>query len=139
MAALPRQLPPALWVFDPDLARCAGECAAALDREILLLCPQGSAGFGGPRWFWEMTAAAAAVTGASILRGVDAADDAGLAYEALRLDFDVVIFRGGQAQHMRLRDIAAARGAHLLSEPPDALNLAAAPDPARACHDWISQ
>ena len=135
----PASLPPAVRVFDPALARRAAACAAALGRPLLLLCPQGSAGFGGPAWFRALVEAAASDSGAELLAALDAGDDAGLAYEALRLCLAVVIFTGPEAPATRLAAIAESLGGRLLRSSPRSLDLAAEPDPEAACRAWLGE
>jgi len=131
-------LPPAVRVFDPVLARHAAACAAATGRPLLLLCPQGSAAFGGPAWFLALVKNAAAESSATLLAGIEAGDDAGLAYEALRLGLAAVVFTGPEAQAARLEAIADGLGARLLRDAPTAPDLAAARDPEAACHALLT-
>lgn len=132
-------LPPAVRVFDPELARRAAACAAAAGRPLLLLCPQGSVAFGGPAWFLALVERAAAESGATLLVGIEAGDDAGLAYEALRLGLAVVVFTGPEAQAARLAAIAEGLGARLLRALPPAPDLALEGDPEAACHVLLTE
>jgi len=136
--SLAEALPPAVRVFDPALARRAAACAAEAGRPLLLLCPQGSAAFGGPAWFLALVKDAAAGSGASLLAGIETGDDAGLAYEALRLGLDLVVFGGPEPQAARLAAIAEGLGACLLRHSPPAPDLAAEGNPEALCHALLT-
>ncbi|WP_146205906.1 hypothetical protein [Azospirillum sp. TSH58] len=116
-------------------------CAAAADLGVplLLVSAPGAAASAGAGWFREVVARAAARHPSVAMTAVlDCADRPGDALGALSAGVAMLLFSGRADVAERLADIAAQRGAHLLTALPDALDLRRVRDPRRACRDWLS-
>jgi len=135
----PPRLPPAVYVWSLALARSAVECAAAQESSLLLLCPQESAVMGGVPWFKALAERARENIEINMLAGLEAGDDAALAFEAIQAGLDLLIFTGPPDVTTRLAAIAEKQKALLLDRAPQALVLASARDPEQALRSWLNR
>jgi hypothetical protein len=100
-------------------AVAALSAAAESGRAIILASAPGAGIYAGPAWFGALIAAARdAVPAAQSTALLDCGDDAGAAQAALRGGIEGVIFTGRGDVAERLADIAAKRGAGLLTAQP---------------------
>lgn len=123
------------------LAEAGAACAAAaeLGVPLLLVSAPAAAAHGGALWFRDLVArAAAAHPGLPVAAVLDCADRPGDVQGAIAAGTPALLFTGPAAVAARLADIAARRGAVLLTALPAALDLRTARDPERACRDWLS-
>lgn len=131
---LPDPVRPVL-VHGLDDARSALGAAAALGVPVTVVAGAAS----GALWFIRVVEAARAACGAVEVHAVlDCADHAGDAQGALAAGVRHVLFTGPPAAAARLADIAAARGAVVLTSLPPALELRGMRDAAAACRTWLS-
>ncbi|WP_454018635.1 hypothetical protein [Azospirillum sp. Marseille-Q6669] len=116
-------------------------CAVATDLGVplLLVSAPGAAASAGAGWFREVVARATARHPSAAMTAVlDCADRPGDALGALSAGIGAILFTGRLDVAERLGDIAAQRGARLLTALPEALDLRSARDPWRACRNWLS-
>jgi hypothetical protein len=138
-----------------DDARRAATAAQALGVPLMLVSAPGAGGFAGCGWFAALVRATqGAFPQLYVTWALDCGDRAGdvmealasealaseaLASEALAAGRPLVIFTGGDAAAARLRSVAAARGATLRQDRPDALILRAGGDVVAAARDRLSR
>ncbi|WP_114860604.1 hypothetical protein [Azospirillum brasilense] len=138
MTALPAH-PRPIRIHGMTDADAACAAAAELGVPLLLVSAPGAAASAGAGWFREVAARAAArhpsVATTAVL---DCADRPGDALAALSAGIGVILFTGRVDVAERLADIAAQRGARLLTGLPEALDLRGARDPRRTCRNWLS-
>ncbi len=123
-----------------SLTDAEAACAAAADLGVplLLVSAPGAAASAGAGWFGAVVARAAARhPSVAITAVLDCADRPGDALAALSAGIATVLFTGRADVAERLADIAAQRGARLLTWLPAALVLRGVRDPRRACRDWL--
>ncbi len=131
----------AITVHCLEHAAAAVAAAAEAERPLLLLSAPSAAGYMGPAWFAALAdAALEAAPTAEILPILDCGDRAGYALAALRQGVPCIRYEG--TANERIRALAEAHGATLLTERPDSLDLAdydnGGPDAwAAACRDWL--
>jgi hypothetical protein len=130
----------AVMVNGADDARRAAEAAQALGVPLMLVSAPGAGGFAGGSWFAAVVRATqGAFPELCVTWALDCGDRAGDAMEALAAGRPVVIFTGGDAAAARLRSVAAARGATLRQDRPDALILRPGGDVVAAARDRLSR
>jgi hypothetical protein len=128
-----------------DDARRAAAAAQALGVPLMLVSAPGAGGFAGCGWFAALVRATqGAFPQLCVTWALDCGDRAGdameaLAAEALAAGRPLVIFTGGDAAAARLKSVAAARGATLRQDRPDALILRAGGDVVAAARDRLSR
>lgn len=123
-----------------DDARRAATAAQALGVPLMLVSAPGAGGFAGCGWFAAMVRATqGAFPQLCVTWALDCGDRAGDAMEALAAGRPLVIFTGGDAAAARLKSVAAARGATLRQDRPDALILRAGGDVVAAARDRLSR
>ncbi len=137
-----RPLPPAIVVHGLAHAKAALAAAAALGVPVTLMSAKGAAGYAGPSWFRAVIEEArAAHPEAEVTAVLDCGDMPGYALAALRDGVAVIRFADDTAG--KISDIAAQRGARVIAERPEALDLAAVErarrDPERACREWLER
>jgi hypothetical protein len=130
-----------VMVNGADDARRAATAAQALGVPLMLVSAPGAGGFAGCGWFAALVRATqGAFPQLCVTWALDCGDRAGDAMEALAAGCcPVVIFTGGDAAAARLRSVAAARGATLRQDRPDALILRAGGDVVAAARDRLSR
>ena len=120
-------------------ARAACAAAAELGVPLVLVSAPAGAAHAGAQWFRNVVVRAMAdFPSVAVTAVLDCADRAGDAQGALAAGADTVLFTGPAAVAERLADIAAQRGAAVLTELPGALDLRGARNPVAACRDWLS-
>jgi hypothetical protein len=130
----------AVMVNGADDARRAATAAQALGVPLMLVSAPGAGGFAGCGWFAALVRATqGAFPQLCVTWALDCGDRAGDATAALTAGCPVVIFSGGDAAATRLRGVAAARGAALRQDRPDALILRAGGDVVAAARDRLSR
>ena len=93
----------------------------------------------GPLWFREvLRITALEYPGVAVDAVLDCGDSPGQTLAALRAGIAQVRFAGGRATAARLREIAEAQGARVLTGRIKALDLLDHPSPERACRDWLA-
>ncbi|MBB3263810.1 hypothetical protein FHW79_001406 [Azospirillum sp. OGB3] len=123
-----------------SLPHAEAACAVAADLGVplLLVSAPGAAASAGAGWFAAVVERAATrYPSVAITAVLDCADRPGDALGALTCGIDGVLFTGRADVAERLADIAAQRGARLLTALPAALDLRGTRDPRRACRDWL--
>ncbi|MDR3537798.1 MAG: hypothetical protein P4L71_14975 [Acetobacteraceae bacterium] len=117
--------------------RADADAALAAGRPITLLSAPGAAGYAGCLW-WQVlaTQARAAHPELAVVDLLDCGPLSGCALAALRIGLRGLVLTPEAPGRDRVAAIAAAEGALLLAEAPDALDLAA-PGAARRLHDWL--
>jgi acyl-CoA reductase-like NAD-dependent aldehyde dehydrogenase len=118
--------PPIIVVHGLAHAVAALQAAAEAGKKVTLLSAPDAGIAGGPGWWREMIAAAREqVPAAHCASLLDCGDDAGAAQAAIRGGVEAIVFTGRADVAERLADIAAQRGARLVTERPEAaLDLA---------------
>jgi fructose/tagatose bisphosphate aldolase len=121
-------------------AEAALTAAAEAGVPALLLSAPGAAAYVGPAWFRELiTAAQAAVPAALSQSLLDCADRPGDALAAIRAGVPAIAIDLPAATAARIADIAAQAGGRIAAyDSADALDLAGARDPLRACRDHLA-
>ena len=115
-------LPPVIVVHGLAHAVAALEAAEAAGKKVTLLSAADAGIAGGPGWWREMIVAAREqVPAAHCASLLDCSGDAGAAQAAIRAGVEAIVFTGRGDVAARLADIAAQRGARLLTERPQAL------------------
>ncbi len=128
-------LPPAIRIHGLADARSAATAARELDRPLTLLAD----GAAGAAWLMAIVARLASDHPALPVTGLlDCGDRAGEAQGALAAGMGAILFTGAPGVAARLADIAAARGAALLTVPPPSLDLRGQRDPVATCRLWLS-
>ena len=132
--------PRRIIIHSLDHARAALDAAAALGVPVTLASAVGAGGYAGPLWFKALIEIALrdhpGVSAAAVL---DCGDEAGTTLGALRAGLKQVRFTGRDDVRERLAAIAASLGATIESgEPPPALDLLDAADPARLCRAYLA-
>jgi len=131
----------AITVHCLEHAAAAVAAAAGAERPLLLLSAPSAAGYAGPAWFAALADAAhEAAPTAEILPILDCGDRAGYALAALRHGLPGIRYNGAATE--RVRALAEAHGAILLTERPDSLDLADYDDRgpealAATCRAWL--
>ncbi|HYH23429.1 MAG TPA: hypothetical protein VD995_32840 [Azospirillum sp.] len=116
-------------------ARAALAAAMDLGVPVALVADAAAGGL------WLRTVledARAAVPEAVACAVLDCGDRAGDAQAALAAGVDAVLFTGPPAVAARLADIAAQKGAALLTELPEPLDPRGARDAQAACRAWLA-
>jgi hypothetical protein len=120
-------------------ARTALMAAQALRVPVTLISGPGGGSYAGPAWFNAVVnEASAAFPGVRITAILDCDDAAGHALGAFRAGTKAVRFTGRDDVAAKLRDIAAAIGAELITEDIETLDLRGERDPVQACTAWLS-
>ena len=132
--------PHRIIVHSLDHARAALAAAAAAGVPVTLASAVGAGGYAGPLWFKALIEAALREhPGMSAAAVLDCGDEPGTTLGALRAGIKRVRFSGAAEVRARLAAIAAQLGAAIESgEPPPALDLLDAPDPARLCRAYLA-
>ena len=129
-----------ILVHDLEQARTAAAAAAELGVPLSLASAPGAAAYLGPGWATALGAALAETfPGLEVTLILDCADKPGLALAALRMGAGAVRFTGGRAVARKLKDIAAAQDAAVITGRLQALDLMAERDPAAACRRWLAR
>lgn len=104
---------------DRASAEAAVQAHAADKRPLWLLTPPGAAGQGGPAYYREIVARAAAGRPGVEVEGVlDCGDDAALAHFALGMGWRHIVLRGPTGMRARIAAIAAETGAEVHAQAP---------------------
>lgn len=120
-------------------ARAACAAAAALGVPLHLVSAPAASSHAGALWFQGVVRRAAAEFPTVGLTAVlDCSDRAGDAQAALAAGVRAILFTGPAPVAERLADIAAQRGAVLLTDRTSALDLRDARRPEEACRAWLS-
>lgn len=118
------------------LAQAVAACAAAAEagRPITLISAPSCAQYAGIGWFQALVAEArAAKPAADVTAILDCGDAAGRAMQALTHGLSRLVVAPDCPALPRLHALAAAHGATILTEAPDALDLGLVADPLAAC------
>ena len=130
----------AILVHDLEQARTAAAAAAELGVPLTLASAPGAGAYLGPGWTRALGAALAReFPGLEITLILDCADKPGHALAALRMGAGAVRFTGGRAVARKLKEIAAAQGAAVMTGRLSGLDLLGEPDPAAACLRWLAR
>jgi hypothetical protein len=124
-----------------SLAEARAACAAAAECGVplLLVSAPAASAHAGALWFQDVVRRAAAeFPNVSLTAVLDCADRAGDAQAALAAGVHAILFTGPVSVAERLADIAAQRGAILLTDRPSALDLRDAGRMEEACRAWLS-
>lgn len=120
-------------------ARLALAAAEELHVPVTLLSAPGAGAYLGALGFRELAALATAehpnVQATAVL---DCGDRAGPVLRALDHGIATVRFTGPRRVAQKLSDLAAQRGAHLITGRIPALDLLDEVDPASACRAWLA-
>ena len=129
----PTAAPPTFVVHSLRQALAAAEAAAATERALDLITPEGGLSCQGPL-FWAEVQKRLGTTaaGEDVVLWVDADDTPGLALAALRCGLGRLIFKGPEEVATKLEAIVTAAGGILLRARPKAQDLLEEPDPASA-------
>lgn len=131
-------LPPAVLVHGLDDALAAVAAAAETGRAVALLSAPAASAHAGALWLLELRRQALdAHPSAGAIAVLDCDDRAGDAQGAIAAGVTHLVFSGRADVAARLADIAAARGAELLTARPAALDLRGRRDAAGACRSWL--
>jgi len=131
--------PCALICHDRGHIEAALAAAATHDRPVLLLTPEGAAGYGGPGYFQALFANALARQPVAHARcALDCGDDAAMALFALEAGWRALILRGSAKVRARVAAAAGTLGAELLAPPRQAVDLGLAADPAAAIEQALA-
>jgi hypothetical protein len=108
---------PVIIIHSLAHAVAALTAAAKAGRPIVLASAPEAGVYAGPGWFREVIGAAReAMAAAQFSAVLDCGDDAGAAMAAIRAGIEAVVFTGRADVARRLADIAAQRGARLITE-----------------------
>jgi hypothetical protein len=119
-------------------ARAALAAAQALRVPVTLISGPGGGSYGGPGWFNAMVReAGAAFPEVSVTAILDCGDAPGHVLGAFRAGTKVVRFTGPAEIAGKLREIAAACGAELVTGDVATLDLRGRRDPVAACTAWL--
>ncbi len=119
-------------------ARAACAAAAELGVPLLLVSAPAAAAHAGALWFRTVAARAAAeFPTLPLITVLDCADRAGDAQGALAAGVEAILFTGPALVGVKLAEIAAARGAVVLTTLPKALDLRGVRNQVAACRDWL--
>ena len=119
-------------------ARAALAAAQTLRVPVTLISGPGGGSHGGPGWFNAVVReAGAAFPEVRVTAILDCDDAAGHALGAFRAGTKAVRFTGRADLADRLRDIAAAAGAELITGDVETLDLRGHADPVAACTAWL--
>ena len=130
----------AILVHDLEHARTAAAAAVELGVPLTLASGPGAAAYLGPGWVRALGAALAQEFPAlEVTLILDCADKPGHALAALRMGAAAVRFTGGRSVARKLKDIAAARGAAVITGRLKVLDLWGEEDPAAACRRWLAR
>ena len=130
----------AILVHDLIDARTAAAAAAELAVPLTLASAPGAAAYLGPGWARALRAALAREFPAPKVRIVlDCADQPGHALAAMRMGAAAVRFTGRASVARKLKEIAAAQGAEVITGRLSGLDLADQRDPAAACRRWLAR
>lgn len=131
--------PPAVIVHSLGDARAALAAAKVLGVPVCLRSAPGAAGYAGPAWWREVTAAAAAAfPGVAFAASLDCADAPGDALAALRAGVSLIRLRAAPRVRAAVAAAAAAKGARLDDDRTPALDLGHVSDPEAACRQWLA-
>ena len=120
-------------------ARAALAAAHALGVPVTLISGPGGGSYAGPAWFNEVVRAAReAFPGVAVTAILDCDDAPSHALGAFRAGTQAVRFTGREDVAEKLRDIAEALGAELITEDVETLDLRAHLDPVAACAAWLN-
>ena len=126
-------------VHSIEQARAAVAAAAALGVPVTLASGPGAGAYLGPLWFRELIDLAAdGFPEVAVEAVLDCGDRPGLVLAALQAGLKQVRFSGSRAMAARLGEIAAARGARVITRRLAGLDLLDRPDLEAACHAWLS-
>ena len=130
----------AILVHDLEHARTAAAAAAELGVPLTLASGPGAAAYLGPGWVRALGAALAQeFSTLEVTLILDCADKPGHALAALRMGANAVRFTGGRSIARKLKDIAAAQGAAVITGRLKVLDLLGEEDPAAACRRWLAR
>ncbi|WP_448203369.1 hypothetical protein [Azospirillum sp. sgz302134] len=105
---------------------------------LLLVSAPAAAAHAGALWFRTVAARAAAeFPTLPLITVLDCADRAGDAQGALAAGVEAILFTGPALVGVKLAEIAAARGAVVLTTLPKALDLRGVRNQVAACRDWL--
>jgi hypothetical protein len=132
--------PPRFIIHSLDHARAALAAAAAAGVPVTLASAVGAGGYAGPMWFKALVDIALGEhPGVTAVAVLDCGDEAGTTLGALRAGLKCVRFTGRDDVRERLAAIAVQLGAAIESgEPPPALDLLDAGDPARLARAYLA-
>lgn len=131
---------PAILIHGLDDARAALRAAQETGRPVTVISGPGAAAYGGPAWFDNVVRQARAeCPQAQVTAILDCDDAAGYALGALRYGIKHVRFDGRADVTIKLREIAAAQDAALITGEFATLDLRSAPDPLAACRAWLAE
>ena len=129
-----------ILVHDLAQARTAAAAAVELGVPLTLASAPGAAAYLGPGWARALRAALAReFPGLEVRIVLDCADRPGPALAALRMGVAAVRFTGRAPVARKLKDIAAARGAEVITGRLRGLDLSGEADPAAACRHWLAR
>ena len=131
---------PAILIHGVDDARAALRAAQETGRPVTVISAPGAAAYGGPAWFDNVVRhARAECPHARVTAILDCDDAAGYTLGALRYGIKHVRFDGRADVTAKLREIAAAQGATLITEEFATLDLRGARDPLATCRTWLAE
>jgi hypothetical protein len=129
----------AILIHGLDDARAALRAAQETGRAVTVISGPGGGAYGGPAWFDHvLREAQGEFPQAQVTAILDCDDAAGLALGALRYGIRHVRFDGREDVTIKLREIAAAQGATIITGEIATLDLRGARDPLAACRDWLA-
>ena len=135
-----RAIPHVILVHDLEQAQCAAAAAAELGVALTLASAPGAAAYLGPGWVRALGAALAEeFPELEVTLILDCADKPGHALAALRMGASAVRFTGGRSVARKLKEIAAAQGAAVITGRLRVLDLMGERDPAAACRRWLAR
>jgi len=130
----------AIIVHSLDHALTAAAAAAELGVPVTIASAPGAAAYLGAPWFRELLGLVAAAHPDVAMTGIlDCADRPGHALAAVRAGLGRVRFTGRRATAEKLRAIAAATGAEIVTGRLSTLDLLDQADPASACRAWLAK
>ncbi|HIJ92351.1 MAG: hypothetical protein QF583_11430 [Rhodospirillales bacterium] len=130
---------PRIIVHNLEQAKAALKVAGELAVAVTLISAPGAAAYLGAAVFRDMiNGASRCHPGVSHKAVLDCGDDPGLVLGALRHGIKAVRVDVGADVGARLADIAAQRGAIILTDETPALDLIDSSDPLAACRAWLA-
>lgn len=130
----------AIIVHSLDHALAAAAAAAALGVPVTIASAPGAAAYLGAPWFRELLERVGEAHPKVAVTGIlDCADRPGHVLAAVRAGLGRVRFTGRRATAERLRAIASASGAKLVTGRLVALDLLDEADPPGACRAWLAK
>jgi fructose/tagatose bisphosphate aldolase len=132
-------LPRAVVVHHLDHALAALQAAERAGAGVLLLSPEGFAGYGGAGLFAAIVADASRQhPSVPVLAMLDCAESPGLALSAFRIGIRAVRLGARPSARRRVAAIAQKLGATVRAERPPALDLLDVSDIETACRVWFA-